>query len=163
MRILACSLLCLTLAIVIAARAEEAKSEGADAASGTPAVKDALKTLFPDGTVKSIAREQKGKLRRYNAVVTDKDGEHKLQMRADGSILERTDPVKPEAIPAGILSALKKKNEKGKATAATKYVIRSKTTYEVEFTVEGKKDKLYFGEDGSEAQVPATGKDDEEK
>jgi hypothetical protein len=140
------------------ARAEEEKKDDA-----TQAVKDTVKALFPDGTVKTITKEQKGKLRRFNAVVTDKDGEHKLLMRADGSVLERTDPVKPETLPAGIVSALKKKNEKGKAIAATKYVIRSKTTYEVEFTVEGKKDKLYFAEDGSEAQAPVTGKDDEEK
>ncbi|MBI3829016.1 MAG: hypothetical protein HY291_05850 [Planctomycetes bacterium] len=158
MRTLACTLICFALMLCTAARAEDEKKEDA-----TQAVKDAVKALFPEGSVKTITKEQKGKLRRFNAVVTDKEGEHKLLLRGDGSVLERTDPAKPETLPAGIVAALKKKNEKGKATAATKYLIRSKTTFEVEFTVEGKKDKFYFGEDGSEAQAPVTGKDDEEK
>lgn len=158
---LAISLLCLTILGAAAASAEEAKKDDTNA---TPAVKEALKSLFPEGVVKSLAREQKGKLRRYVAVITDKDGEHNLQLRADGSVLERSDPIKPEAIPAGILAVLKKKNEKGKTTAATKFTIRSKVTYEVEFEAEGKKEKLYYGEDGSQGQPVTVGKgEDEEK
>lgn len=143
--------------------AEEAKTEGAEAANATPAVTNALKTLFPEGEIKSIAKEQKGKVRRFNAVVKDKDGEHKVQFRADGSVVERVDPVKPEAVPAGITNYLKNKSSKGKIGTTTKYTIRGKVTYEVEFENEGKKEKLYFGEDGSETQAPSKAKEDEDE
>ncbi|MCW8131831.1 MAG: hypothetical protein KIS92_15905 [Planctomycetota bacterium] len=139
-----------------------AEEEKKDEVSAPQSVKDALKTLFPDGEVKSVKREQKGKLRRYNAEVQDKDGLHKLQMRADGSVLERTDPLKAEAIPAGIAAALKNKSSKAKATGGTKYTVRGKVTYEVEYENEGAKSKGYFAEDGSEAPAPAAAKDDDE-
>lgn len=148
------------MVVATAIRAEEAKKEGD--ANATQAVKDALKALFPEGEVKNIAKEQKGKLRRFNAEVQDKDGLHKVKMRADGSVLERSDPVKPEAIPAAVTTALKTKAPKGKATAATKYTIRGKVTWEIEYDSEGAKSKAYFAEDGTEAQPPASAKDDEE-
>lgn len=159
--ILAVAGLCLAGSLHWAA-AEEAKTEGTETANATPAVTNALKTLFPEGEIKSLVKEQKGKVRRFNAVVKGKDGEHKVQLRADGSIVERVDPVKPEAVPSGIANYLKNKSGKGKIGAATKYTIRNKVTYEVEFENEGKKEKLYFGEDGSEAQAPSKAKEEEE-
>jgi len=134
-----------------AAKTEEKEEEKLDDKSNAPAaVYKAISTLFPKGKLKKIEKDQQGKVRRFKIVVEDDEGEHTAELRSDGTVAERTDPVKPEALPLPVDNTLKARSPRGKVTKATKSTKGTAVTYELTVEQDGQPKTYTLDEKGKD-------------
>jgi len=143
-RPLACVMLVFSISLFV--RAQEAEK----VADTTEAVRKALKTLYPEGEVTAITKEQKGRVRRFLAVVKDKAGEHKLTLRSDGSVVESRDPVETKTLPPAVVAEIKKRFPAGTISSVAKLAKYKAISYEVKVNDQTEK-VVYLKEDGAEA------------
>jgi len=117
----------------------------------TVAVKNALKTLYPDGEVVKIDKERKAGVRRFEATVRDKSGEHTLVLRSDGSVVESSNEIARDSLPKAVKEKLAKYFPASKILLAFKNQRNGQVFYRV--TIDAPK-TLFFTEDGSEVAEP---------
>ena len=127
-------LLSISIGVLILASMAQAKEESKEKpANVTVAVRKAIKKLFPDGEVVSVQKVRTKNLRRFDAVIKDKAGEHWVRFRPNGSVVERKDPIEEDALPGPVKKALKKlfkkRFPKGKFLSAKQCTKHKKVTY----------------------------------
>ncbi len=117
----------------------------------TIAVRNALKSLYPDGEVIKIDKERKAGVRRFEAIVRDKSGEHTLILRSDGSVIESSNEIARESLPKTVKEKLAKYLPGSKISSAFKIQRSGLVVYRV--ITDGPK-TFFFTEDGAEVAEP---------
>lgn len=117
----------------------------------TVAVRNTLRSLYPEGEVLKIDKERKAGVRRFEATIKDKAGEHTVILRSDGSVVESRNQIAPETLPKVISDVLIKFLPGAKTTSVFKIQKGSRTTYRI---ITDSSKAFTFNENGSEALEP---------
>jgi hypothetical protein len=115
----------------------------------TPAVKKALKKLFPDGKMERFYKTPRGRALRWEAYVSDSKGLHYVCMRSNGSVVLRGIFIPPSTLPKAVSASLKGTFRDGKTTGVLKIKHNKRFVYHCDLVVGKERKKIILNEDGS--------------
>jgi Putative beta-lactamase-inhibitor-like, PepSY-like len=105
-----------------------------------PAVRKAVKTLFPKGEIEEAVKEVEGGETIYEIEVADDDNEIVVSVKADGTILEVEKELDTTDLPGFIVKAIEAKYPGSEIETAAEVTAKGKIFYE--FLVEQKSGDL---------------------
>lgn len=117
------------------------------AAAGTcpAAVPAAVKKAFPDGTALTCAPHGKD----FEVRLTRNKAELQVDVSATGEILLVEEPIPVSSIPATVMKAFSAKYPKAKATKAEKMTKGPAVSFELAFSIDGRRREATFNLDGT--------------